>query len=64
MKSSHLFAFLGGAAVGAAVALLMAPKSGEELRRDIKDMIDGEVDKGRREIKRYADIVSEKLDKE
>ncbi len=35
--ASLLMAFLAGAAVGAAVALLTAPKSGEETRRQIKD---------------------------
>ena len=30
--------FLGGAIVGAAAALLLAPKSGEELRQDLAGM--------------------------
>lgn len=34
----RLFIFAAGAAVGAAVALLLAPKSGEELREDLKDL--------------------------
>ena len=33
-----LFIFAAGAAVGAAVALLLAPKSGEALREDLKDL--------------------------
>lgn len=46
MKSSAncILAFLGGAIAGAAVALLMAPKSGEETRRMIKDFARKEFD--------------------
>lgn len=34
-----LYAFLGGAAVGAGAALLFAPEKGEELREQIKDLL-------------------------
>ena len=34
----RFFIFAAGAAVGAAVALLLAPKSGEEMREELKDM--------------------------
>ena len=34
----RLFIFAAGAAVGAAVALLLAPKSGEEMREELKDL--------------------------
>lgn len=37
MDSRTIYAFLGGAAVGAGVALLLAPRSGDETR----DMIRG-----------------------
>lgn len=33
-----LFIFAAGAAVGAAVALLLAPKSGKEMREELKDL--------------------------
>ena len=33
-----LFIFAAGATVGAAVALLLAPKSGEEMREELKDL--------------------------
>lgn len=33
-----LFIFAAGAAVGAAVALLLAPKSGEEMREELKNL--------------------------
>ena len=37
--------FLAGAAVGAGLALLYAPKTGPELRAKIKDLTDDAVDK-------------------
>lgn len=49
--------FLAGAAVGAGVALLMAPKTGRELRETIADLADDAVDK----IKEYATEAQEKL---
>ena len=49
--------FLAGAAVGAGFALLYAPKSGEELRGQIKDLTDDAVDK----IKEYASEAQDKI---
>ncbi len=49
--------FLAGAAVGAGVALLLAPKTGEELREKIKDLADDAVDK----IKEYASEAQDKI---
>jgi gas vesicle protein len=42
MKGDTLFAFLGGAILGAAVAILFAPDSGDETRKKIKDTFDKE----------------------
>ena len=42
MKSDNLFSFLGGVLVGAAVAILFAPESGEETRKKIKGTFDKE----------------------
>lgn len=39
MKNVGLLAFLGGAVVGAAVAMLITPKRGDETRQMINDMI-------------------------
>ena len=36
---SAIYAFLGGAVVGCAVALLFAPEKGSDLRARIKDML-------------------------
>lgn len=49
--------FLAGAAVGAGIALLYAPKTGRELRDSIKDMTDDAVDK----IKEYTLEAQEKV---
>ena len=45
-----LISFLAGAALGSGLALLFAPKSGREMREQIKDLTDDAVDK----IKEYA----------
>lgn len=42
MKGESLFTFLGGALVGAAIAILFAPDSGDETRKKIKDTFDKE----------------------
>ncbi|HTF99279.1 MAG TPA: YtxH domain-containing protein [Nitrospirota bacterium] len=39
-KSSVLTPFIIGGMVGAGIALLLAPKSGKDLRKDIKDLAD------------------------
>jgi gas vesicle protein len=49
-RTDALMAFLLGAAVGAGVALLVAPQSGEETRRQLGD-----------KAKRLGDDVDEKL---
>ncbi len=68
MKNQALIAFLGGAIVGAAAALLFAPEKGSVARKKIKkafkdekekisDMIDqfkGEVIEGKAKIKAAA----------
>jgi gas vesicle protein len=49
--------FLAGAAVGAGLALLYAPKTGKELREKIGDLTDDAVGK----IKNYATEAQEKI---
>lgn len=52
-----ILSFVAGAAVGAGVALLLAPKSGDELRGKIKDLADDALDK----IKTYTNEAQEKI---
>lgn len=42
MKGDTLLAFIGGAIVGAAAAILFAPDNGTETRRKIKETLDKE----------------------
>ena len=48
--------FIGGAMVGAAAALLMAPKKGEELRQDLVDLAE--------EAKKHAQDYCERVKKD
>jgi gas vesicle protein len=52
-----LLSFLAGAAVGAGVALLVAPKTGGELREKIKSLADDAIDK----IKDYTCEAQDKI---
>ena len=52
-----LLSFLAGAAIGSGLALLFAPKSGKELREQIKDLTDDAVDK----IKEYSQDAQERI---
>jgi gas vesicle protein len=52
-----LVSFVAGAAIGAGLALLYAPKSGSEMRETIADLADDAVDK----IKEYTKEAQEKI---
>ncbi len=52
MKADSLFTFLGGVLVGAAVAILFAPESGDETRRKIRDSFDKEYQSLKEKINR------------
>lgn len=52
-----LVSFVAGAALGAGMALLYAPKSGREMRETIADLTDDAVDK----IKEYAKEAQDKI---
>jgi gas vesicle protein len=47
MKQSGLciVSLLGGALMGAAIAMLVTPKSGRQMREQIRDFIDEELEK-------------------
>ncbi len=55
--STVLISFLAGAAIGSGLALLFAPKSGREMREQIKDLTDDAVGK----IREYASDAQEKI---
>lgn len=55
--STVLVSFLAGAALGAGLALLYAPKSGNAMRDQIGDLADDAVDK----IKEYAREAQDKI---
>lgn len=55
--STVLVSFLAGAALGAGLAMLYAPKNGRELRNQIADLADDAVDK----IKEYAREAQDKI---
>lgn len=38
-NSSYLYAFIGGAIIGATASLLFAPQKGEDLRRKIREVL-------------------------
>lgn len=47
-----LLSLLGGAIVGSAVAMLLTPHSGPEMRRRIKSFVDDEMEKVKDEFER------------
>lgn len=49
--------FIGGAMVGAAAALLMAPKKGEELRQDLADL----AEEAKKRAQDYCEQVKQNL---
>jgi gas vesicle protein len=65
-----LFTFLAGAAIGAIAGALLTPKSGRELRGDVKQFADkfaedakGEYEKARTRAKQYGDEAKAEYDK-
>jgi gas vesicle protein len=60
---SVLLGFLAGVGVGAAVALLFAPQSGEDTREWIGDTVEDEAYRLRRKARRSLDQVQDALEK-
>ncbi len=46
---------VGGMVLGSALTMLFTPQSGPELRRQIKDMLDREVDRVKEKVAEVAD---------
>ncbi len=57
--SSILLPFLVGGIVGAGVALLLAPKTGKELRKDIRNLASDTRDKVAMTIDRSKELLGE-----
>lgn len=55
--STIVISFLAGAAIGSGLALLFAPKTGREMREQIKDLTDDAVDR----IREYANDAQDKI---
>lgn len=55
--STIVISFLAGAAIGSGLALLFAPKTGREVREQIKDLTEDAVDK----IRVYARDAQDKI---
>lgn len=52
--------FVGGAIVGAAVALLLAPKTGDEMRKDVADLMD-DLKKGAQDYCEQAKVKAQQI---
>lgn len=50
---------LGGLIIGSALTMLFTPQSGAELRKQIKDLIDDEVDRVRDKVEEMRNKVEE-----
>lgn len=61
--SSFLNGMIIGAIAGAAIALLLAPKSGEDLRDDIKREVDEILEEGRRASEQRQREMEEQLNR-
>ncbi len=55
MKGSTFFAFMGGMIMGGAIALLMAPQSGDKTRAQLKDMVDDGVESLKKRYNKTAE---------
>ncbi len=53
---------LGGAIIGSAIAILFAPKSGEQMRKDVKGMIVDQIGRLQEQIKSCKCMTDSKED--
>ncbi len=54
-----IVSLVGGMIIGSALAMLLTPKSGPEMRQNIKDLIDDEVDKLKSKAGRLRDEIED-----
>lgn len=52
---------VGGMILGSALTMLLTPQSGPELRRQIKDFVDEEINRSKAEGRQGAEKVQEKM---
>ncbi|MCI5980678.1 MAG: YtxH domain-containing protein [Sodaliphilus pleomorphus] len=58
-----LYSFLGGAVVGASIAILFAPAKGEDTRKRIKDLLKKKgIDFTDDEVERLVDQISAQIE--
>ncbi len=61
--SSVFLAFIAGAAAGAGLALLLAPKAGDEVRQQIKELAEDAIDRTKEYARTMQDKAMEVLEK-
>lgn len=62
MKASQLITFLCGAFLGAIIALLLAPESGDETREKIKSKLEEKgIKLSKEQLDEFIDSIKEKL---
>jgi gas vesicle protein len=61
-EGSSIAPFLVGLAVGAGLALLVAPRSGKETRREIADRVKRASDAARDAVGELGDVIGDKLE--
>lgn len=61
MKDSGklLFAVVAGAAIGAAIGILFAPKKGEDTRKDLMDAADDLANNFKEKVKETSDAIND-----
>lgn len=65
MKISHLVMFLGGAMLGAIVALLLAPESGSETRAKINEKLKEKgINLSKEQLDEFIDLIRKKFNLE
>ena len=62
MKASQLITFLGGAFLGAIIALLLAPESGDETREKIKSKLEEKgIKLSKEQLDEFIESIKEKF---
>ncbi|MFA7116907.1 MAG: YtxH domain-containing protein [Bacteroidales bacterium] len=61
MKGETLFTFIGGALIGAAAAILLAPDSGTETRKKIKKGVEKEYQEIKDKIQKAKEDLEDEL---